>query len=218
MNIVLLGPQGSGKGTQADLLVQKYGLIHYEAGKILRSIALSDNPHSLRVKQALESGNLVPDELVRLIAWDFINKHDRNKGFIFDGYPRSIAQFDHLEDMLCKFGKKIDLVLNIEISREESIRRLAARRTCEKCGEVYSLILNPPASDKCKCGGALIQRSDDTPEAISHRLDIYRDSTHPVFLKAVRQGVGYEINGERPITEIHQSIVSIINKTRGDQT
>ena len=115
MNIILLGPQGSGKGTQAEILIKEFGLHHFEAGKILRSIANSDNPHALEVKRALTSGNLVPDELVRLIAWDFINKH-KNAGFIFDGYPRSVAQYEQLKDMLARFGQKIDYVLNIEIS------------------------------------------------------------------------------------------------------
>ena len=187
MNIVLLGPQGSGKGTQADLLVKKFNLNHFEAGKILRSIAASDNPNATMVEQAIDGGGLVPDELVRLIAWDFITKHQNSQGFIFDGYPRSVSQYEHLQDMLARFGKKIDWVINMEISKDETIRRLAARRTY--------------------VGGELVQRDDDKPEAIARRLIIYRSQTHPVFDKSKTAGIGLEINGEHPIDVIHQQIV-----------
>ncbi len=208
MNIILLGPQGSGKGTQAELLEQKYGFNYFEAGKILRSIAVSDNAHAKVVKQAMDKGDLIPDEYMRLIAWDFISKHDKNKGFLFDGYPRSVDQYEHLQDMLARLGRKVDWVVNIEISQAESIKRLSSRRTCSKCGEVYNLITNPPKGDKCdKCGGELAQREDDQPQAIKRRLSIYRSQTHPVFERAMAEGIGIEVNGERPIEVIHQDIL-----------
>ena len=215
-NIILLGPQGSGKGTQAQLLVDKFGFNHFEAGQILRSIANSANPNAAMIKQAIDGGGLVPDELVRLIAWDFISKHPQGNGFIFDGYPRSVDQYEHLKDMLAKSGRKITSVINLEIPEAETIRRLSARRTCPKCGEVYNLITNPPSSKtsegqalKCdKCGGELIQRDDDQPEAIQRRLAIYRSRTHPVFARAVAEGLGIEIDGLRPIAVIHQDILN----------
>mgnify|MGYP001578078994 CR=1 FL=1 len=216
MNVIFLGPQGSGKGTQAELLVAKFGFNHFEAGQILRSIANSTNPNAAMIKQAIDGGGLVPDELVRLIAWDFISKHDKSKGFIFDGYPRSVDQYEHLLNMLAKFGQKIDWVINLEISESETIRRLSARRTCTKCGEVYNLITNPPSFKtsegqalKCdKCGGELVQRDDDKPEAIQRRLAIYRSQTHPVFERAVAEDIGVEVDGMRPIAVIHQDILS----------
>lgn len=208
MNIILLGPQGSGKGTQAELLVAKFGFNHFEAGKILRSIANSDNPNAAIVKQAIDGGGLVSDELVRLIAWDFISKHNKNQGFIFDGYPRSIDQYEHLKDMLAKSGQKITTVINIEIPESETVRRLSARRTCTKCGEVYNLITSPPPSGKCKCGGELVLRDDDQPPAIKRRLAIYRSQTHPVFERAVAEGIGIEIDGLRPIAVIHLDILN----------
>ena len=202
MNIILLGPQGSGKGTQAELLVTKYGLLHFEAGRVLRSIP--------EVQDTLNRGELVTDEYVRLIAWDFINKHNKNQGFLFDGYPRSVAQYEHLKDMLMKFGKKLDAVINIEISAEESIRRLSGRRTCTKCGETYNVITaDQPKGERCdKCGGVLVQRADDQPEAVKRRLEIYRQQTHAVFEKAVREGIGFEVSGEQAIADIHDQIVS----------
>ena len=181
MNIILLGPQGSGKGTQAELLIEKFGLQHFEAGRILRSIADSDNEHAGAVKAALNSGNLVPDELVRLIAWDFINKR-KNGGFVFDGYPRSVAQYEHLKDMLMKSGKKIDKVIDLEISEQETIKRLSKRG-----------------------------REDDTSEAIKKRLELFRLQTEPVIEKARQDGILLEIDGERPIEVIHQDIYDQIN-------
>lgn len=181
MNIIILGPQGSGKGTQAQLLVEKFGLQHFEAGKILRSIAGSDNEHAGEIKTALNSGNLVPDELVRLIAWDYINKH-KNGGFVFDGYPRSAAQYEHLQDMLMKFGKKIDKVIDLEISEAETIKRLMKRG-----------------------------REDDTPKAIGKRLELWRQQTMPVVERARQEGILLEIDGERPIEIIHEDINDKIN-------
>ncbi len=209
MNIILLGPQGSGKGTQAQLLVAKFGFNHFEAGKILRSIANSDNPSAAAVKQALDGGGLVPDELVRLIAWDFISKHDKNRGFIFDGYPRSVDQYEHLKDMLARSGQKVDWVINLEIPEAETIRRLSARRTDPKTGEIYNLLTNPPPPTVDT--DSLVLRDDDQPEAIKRRLAIYRSQTHPVFAQAIKEGVGVEINGERPIEVILQEIVACIN-------
>lgn len=206
MNLILLGPQGSGKGTQAEILVEKYGLNYFEAGKILRSIP--------EIRQTLNRGELVPEEYVRLIAWDFINKHDRNKGFLFDGYPRSVAQYDHLQDMLKKFGKRVDLVINIGIPEEESVRRLSARRMCTKCGEIYNLVTEdkPDGNECAKCGGDLYQREDDKPEAVRRRLEIYRDQTHPVFEKALGEGIGIEVNGMQSILDVAKEIERVINE------
>jgi adenylate kinase len=210
VNLILLGPQGSGKGTQAELLVEKFGLNYFEAGRILRSIANSDNPNASMIKGTIDKGGLVPDEFVRLIAWDFINKNDINYGFLFDGYPRSVPQYEQLQEMLRRFGRKINCVINLEISEEESVKRLSARRTCNTCGRVYNLITNSPPSATCECGGHLLQRADDQPEAIKRRLAIYRSQTHPVFERAKQEGVGLEINGEQSIEAIHKAILDKI--------
>lgn len=202
MNLILLGSQGSGKGTQAELLVKKYGLNYVEMGKILRSMP--------EVKESIDKGELVPDEFVRLIAWDHINKQDKERGFLFDGYPRSLEQYGYLEDMLRKFGKKIDWVVYLYISPEESIRRLSARRTCEKCGEIYNLITNLPKNPEVcdKCGGKLMQREDDQPEAIKRRLELFNERTKPILEKARQENILMEVDGERPIEQIHDDVVS----------
>lgn len=211
MNLLILGPQGSGKGTQAELLEKALGLQYFEAGKILRSIAASDNPKAVELQTTMKSGGLVSDEYMLLIAWDFINKHDKNKGFIFDGYPRSIAQYEHLEDMLRKFGKKIDKVIFIYISETETLRRLGGRRTCSKCGLIYNLVTGPkPVDDKCTCGGELFQREDDKPETIKKRLAIYAGQTQPIRERAKSEGILLEVDGERPIEVIHEEIMKCI--------
>lgn len=212
MNILLLGPQGSGKGTQAELLIKNFGFNHFEAGKVLRSIATSTNPNAITIRETLDKGGLVPDEFVRLIAWDYISKHDKTHGFLFDGYPRSVFQYNHLKDMLARFGQKIDLVIDIEITEAETIKRLSSRRICTKCGEVYNLLTNPPKTEHCdKCGGELILREDDTPTAIQRRLGIYRAQTHPVFVQAQAEGVGVEIDGMRSIEAIYADIAKLIH-------
>ncbi|MEK9200773.1 MAG: nucleoside monophosphate kinase, partial [Patescibacteria group bacterium] len=168
MNLLILGPQGSGKGTQAQLLSDKYGFYHLEMGNILRSISKSKNKHADVIANSINTGNLVPDEYVRLIAWDHINQyHSSVKGFIFEGYPRSLAQYEHVEEMLRKFGDRINKVIVVEISEEETIKRLSSRLTCVRCGRVYNTITAPPPElGTCECGGELTLREDDKPEAI----------------------------------------------------
>lgn len=217
MNIILLGPQGSGKGTQAEKLVSKYGFNYVEMGNILRSIAKSDNEYARIVKETTEKGELVSDEYVRLIAWDFINKHDKELGFLFDGYPRSILQYEQLEDMLKKFGKGVDRVISLNISEAESIKRLAGRRVCTKCGEIYNLLTEdkPGADMKCsKCGGELVARDDDLPEAVKRRLQLYHEMTEPILEKARQEGVLMEVDGERSIGAIFEEIVSRLGDGR----
>lgn len=210
MNIILQGPQACGKGTQARLLSEKFGLLHFEMGKILRSIANSNNEHAPIVKETLNSGNLVPDEYVRLIAWDFINKH-HEKGIVFEGYPRSLIQFEYLEDMLKKFNKRIDALISLALPETESMKRMGARRTCVRCGRVYNLISDPPPYDnKCECGGDLILREDDKPEALKRRLEIYASQSRPIFELASKQGIAIEIDGNQPITKVFADIVNKI--------
>lgn len=210
MNLLILGPQGSGKGTQAQMLTDKFGFYHLEMGNILRSVSKSDNKYAKVVSETINNGNLVPDEYVRLIAWDHINQyHGKVKGFIFEGYPRSVAQYEHVEDMLRKFGDRLDKVILVNISEDESVKRLSSRLTCLKCGRVYNTVTAPPPSNgSCECGGELVQREDDKPEAIKRRLQIYRTQTAHIIERASEEGLLLEINGEQPIETIHQEIVA----------
>jgi adenylate kinase len=208
MNLVISGPQGSGKGTQSEMLADEFGFHYVDMGKIMRSVANTDNSYATIVKDCIDKGELVPDEYIRLVAWDYISKHDKEAGFLFDGYPRSVPQYEHLKDMLMKFGKILNHVIEIEISKAESVKRLSARRTCSKCGLIFNLLTNPsPNGGKCTCGGELIHREDDKPEAIKVRLARYYQFTIPVLDEARKDKILIEVNGERPIEEIHSEIV-----------
>lgn len=212
MNIIVLGPQGSGKGTQVKMLVTEFGFNCVEMGEIMRSIANSDNPKAQEVRDFMAKGKLVPDEFVRLVAWDHINKQDKEKGFVFDGYPRSLPQFEQVEEMLRRFNKRIDKVIYLHISEAETIKRLSSRRTCGKCEKIWNLLTNPPPqNDKCDCGGDLFQREDDKPEAIKVRLATFKEKTLPILDRASKDGILEEINGEQPIQAIHEDIIKIIN-------
>lgn len=200
MNIILLGPQGSGKGTQAELLTEKFHLKHLEMGRIFR------NSKDEKLLEIVNSGKLAPDGLTGEIAREFIERHSPEaNGFVFEGYPRTIGQYNFVKDLLEKYGKKIDVVFNIEISEEETIKRLSKRRTCNTCGRVFS---HEGTCDEC--GGQLIMREDDKPEAIKRRLRIYREQTQPVFMQAITEEIGVEINGEMPVEEVFKEIVSYI--------
>lgn len=217
MNIILLGPQGCGKGTQASLLEKKYNLQHLEMGRIFRNIAASDASNALEIKKMIESGKLAPDELTGKIAEEFIETHHpRVNGFVFEGYPRTVGQYHWVKQILKRYDRKINLVINIEISEEETVKRLSARRTCINCGHVFNLNSNPSRlEDVCDlCSGKLVHREDDKPEAIKRRLQIYRELTHPVFEEAVNEGVGVEVNGELPIEQVFEEIDLVVSKLK----
>lgn len=210
MNLIMLGPQGSGKGTQSELLVEKYGLNYMEMGKIMRNIAESEhNKYSEVVEEHVNKGLLVPEKYIKLIALDYIKKQDKNRGFLFDGYPRSRKQYEQLKEALMGFGEKLDRVIYLDISEDETMRRLTSRRTCEKCGKIYNLITNPPQiAGQCECGGKLEYREDDKPEAIKQRLLAYKKITLPVLDEAREEGILIEIDGEKSIKKVHNDIVN----------
>lgn len=207
MNLIVLGPQGSGKGTQAEMLAKKFDLNRVETGRILRQIAESDHPWGKRIKDMMLRGVLVSDDILMAVLKETLTKSAPN-GYVFDGTPRNLAQYDLIKEILAGRGEKIDRVIMLSISEPEVIKRISSRRTCAKCGKVYNLVTNPPvAENKCECGGELVQREDDSPEAIKKRLEAYRKMTLQVVEKAREEGVLWEIDGERAIETIHEEIV-----------
>lgn len=208
MNIIILGPQASGKGTQARLLSGKLGLFYFESGSFLREKAKS-NP---RIDEIINKrGQLLPDEETFNLVRDFLKeKVPTLNNFILDGYPRSLKQYQLLADWLYKEGKKIDLAILLTISDKEAVRRLSARVVCERCGTVYNLITNPPPDGKCKCGGNLVQRPDDKPEAIEKRLQAYHEVTVPLTNVLKKEGILVEVDGERPIKVISTDLLKIV--------
>jgi adenylate kinase len=212
MNIIIMGPQGSGKGTQAKKLADKFKLLHLEAGQILRKMAETDD----RIKGMINNGEIVPDQETLGYLEDHIS--DSGWGFadiVFDGYPRSINQYKLLKQWIRSKGGEIDHFVYLDVSDDESINRLSSRRVCKKCGSVYNLITDPPPDTRlCRCGGKLIQREDDRPDIIRTRLATFHKSTKPVLDMADKEGILIEINGERPIEVVFDDIVSRIENAK----
>lgn len=206
MNILILGPQGSGKGTQAELLSKEFGLLYLEMGSLLRDIAKKDPEINNLINK---EGKLVPDEKTAAIFTKFLDENPEGHGYglMLDGFPRTVEQYEFVKTFLAKKGQKLDKAIFLEVSEEASVRRLSARRTCVNCGRIYNLLTNPPKKDLCDdCTGALIQREDDKEEAIKERLKIYRQRTEPLTQILEKEGILIRINGEKPIEKIFQEI------------
>lgn len=210
MNIVILGSPASGKGTQAQLLSKEYGLYHLQTGDIAREIAQKDD----RIRSIIDSGKLVPDEEMTMYVMDVLHEHKSDmKNILFEGFPRFITQYEALENFLKNKGDDIDAVISLEIDKDEAIKRISARRICNKCGEVYNLITNPPEVEgKCRCGGDLIQREDDKPEAINVRFEYYKNNTKELIDYLDRKKKLIKIDGSKPIDEVFASIKNALDK------
>ena len=208
MNILILGPQGSGKGTQALLLAKKFDLLYVEMGSILRELSKKDAEIDKLINQ---EGKLVPDEKTAEVFRDFLVKNPlgNKKGLILDGFPRTQVQYEFVKDYFSKNGQKLDWAISIDVSEETSIKRLSARRICKGCGKIYNLLTNPPKSVVCdECGGELIQRQDDTDEAIRQRLQIYRERTALLIGVLEKEGILIKVDGEREVHTIFNDICS----------
>lgn len=214
MNIILLGAPASGKGTQADLLTREFGLYHLQTGQIARDLAKKDE----RIKQIIESGKLIPEEEMTMHVIDHLsNKKNNMKDILFEGFPRFISQYEALKNYLETKGDDIDKVFTLDISEDEAIKRISSRRICEKCGEVYNLVTNPPSGDKCKCGGKLIQRADDKKEAIKVRFRYYEQNTKKLIDYLDQKGQVEHVDAERSIEEIFADIKKRIKAIYNDK-
>jgi adenylate kinase len=212
MNIVILGPQGSGKGTQAALILKNFNLFYLEAGSLLREAAKTNRQIDEIMNQ---KGELVPDETIFSLVTEKLERERPGRdGILFDGFPRSVAQYQMIKDWLAQGGKEINLVILIKISVDESIRRLSSRRICKKCGKIWNLTTSPtpPTETTCSCGGELYQREDDKPEAIKARLATYEKVTGPLLEMFESEGKLVQVGGERPVDEIYEEIERIIKK------
>lgn len=204
MNILLIGPQGSGKGTQARILCDKFNFYYFESGAYLRRIA-EDNPD---LKKALNEGKLVPDEEMTSYLTAFLDSKNLYDDVIFDGFPRTLEQYEFLKNWLAQKKVKIDLVIDLQINEEETIRRLSARRQDPVTGEIYNLITDPPPAGFDV--NRLIQREDDKPDAIKRRLALYRERTEPLITELKKETKVVIIDGDRPIETIASEIEKIV--------
>jgi len=209
MNLIILGPQGSGKGTQASLLVAKKNLFHLEAGKILRGLADQKTILGEKIAGFQNQGKLVPNEITIEALRVFLTEENFRKGILFDGFPRNMIQAELLEEELNNNQASIDKVIYLNISSEESLKRLMARRFCPKCQRGYNLVTIPPKNGELcdDCGVQLVARKDENEEAIKERLAVYQKETAPLIAYYQHKNILLEVNGERPIDVIHQEIL-----------
>jgi len=215
MNILLIGPQASGKGTQAEKLVNKFNLAYVEMGGLLRKISNEETPLGYKIREIINVRNvLVPDDLIIQIVNDYLARIGVLDGIVFDGFPRVLSQAEYFEKFLTERGKKIDLVIYLSIPRKVTFNRLANRRICEGCGKVFNLITKPPkVSGTCDfCGGKLIIRADETPKKIENRLKEFEKQTKPLVEFYRKRGILEEIDGNRPIEVIFKDILARLKK------
>lgn len=208
MRLLIMGPPGAGKGTQAGRIAECYGIPHISTGDIFRAAIKAGTELGMKLKGYIDAGQLVPDEVTIEVIRERLNEPDCSKGFLLDGFPRTIPQAEALDSMLRELGARLDAVLNIAVSNEVLLRRLTGRRICRKCGAPYHVDFNPPAvPGVCdRCGGELYQRSDDTEETVRERLDVYARQTAPVLKYYQERGLLKEINGELGIEEVWREI------------
>ncbi len=213
MRIVLLGAPGSGKGTQAKLLMKHYGIPQISTGDLLRAAVRDETPLGRRAKAAMDAGELVSDDIVLGMIEERLAADDASRGFILDGFPRNLAQAGALDESLSRLGRPLDAALLIDVDREALLKRLTGRRTCQGCGQMYNVHFQPPGRDGIcdRCGGRLVQRDDDNEATISHRLRIYDEQTRPLIDYYRRQGRLAEIQGEGEIDAIFRTIVDLLD-------
>ncbi len=211
MRIVLLGAPGSGKGTQAKLLVDRYGIPQVSTGDLLREAVAADTPLGRQAKAAMDDGQLVSDEIVLGIIRERLARGDAAKGFILDGFPRNIPQAEALDRMLVTLGKPLQAAIHIEVDYDVLMQRLTGRRTCESCGQMYNVYTSPPRlEDQCdKCGGTLRHRADDNEATISNRLRVYEAQTAPLIEYYRKQGKLRSAQGVGDINDIFQRVQTI---------
>jgi adenylate kinase len=216
LNVILLGPPGAGKGTQAERIRADFGLAHISTGDMLREALAKGTELGLKAKSYMDAGDLVPDEVVIGIVVERLDESDCEKGFLLDGFPRSLVQAEELDKALAAGGKKIELALAIIVAEDELVRRLTGRRLCRDCAKPYHMDFKPPAQEGLcdECGGELYQRSDDTEETVRNRLEVYRSQTEPLIDYYRGQGVLAEIDGVGRPDEIYGKIEAELVKVR----
>ena len=209
MNLILMGPPGAGKGTQAENIERKYWIPHISTGDMLRSAIRFGTDLGLQAKTLMDAGQLVPDDVTIGIVRKRLAERDCAKGFLLDGFPRTIAQAEALDKIVAEWNQSIDAVINIEVSEEVLSLRLTGRRTCSQCGANYHIRFNPPqkASQCDICSGEIQQRSDDREDTVAERLAVYEQQTRPLTEYYARKGLLKTINGDQSLDEVFNDIV-----------
>jgi len=212
MNLILLGGPGAGKGTQAKKLIDKFQIPQISTGDILRAAVKEGTEMGRKAKEYMDAGKLVPDEVVIGIIKDRLAQSDCKKGFILDGFPRTVPQAEALDKVLAGLGNKIDHVVSIDVDEEALVTRLTGRRTCKSCGQMYHVAFNPSKKEGVcdKCGGELYQRDDDNETTVRSRLATYNQATKPLIDYYTAQALVRSIPGVGSIDDIFNKIVNIV--------
>ena len=214
MNIILMGLPGAGKGTQASEIVKKFPIPHISTGDMFRKAIKDETDLGKEAKSYMDRGELVPDEVTVGIVKERISEDDAKKGFLLDGFPRTIDQAEALNSIMTELDRNIDAVINIEVPEEELMNRLTGRRICENCGTTYHLVFNPPKVEGiCDLdGGKLYQREDDNPETVSNRLKVNVKQSKPILEYYDNKGVLKNIDGSKDIEEVTTDVIDILDQ------
>ncbi len=212
MNIIFVGPPGAGKGTQAQIVSKTFKIPHISTGEMLRAEMESGSKLGNQVKDVVTSGKLVDDDLMNQIVKERLSKSDANSGFILDGFPRTLNQAKSLDEIMKSMGKKIDLVVYVDVPENVIVERLSARRTCPKCGRNYNMITDPPKEDELcdDCHVPLVTRDDDKPETVKKRYEVYLELTAPVVEYYKQKGVLFTIDGTMKMKDIEKYLIEMI--------
>lgn len=212
MNLVLMGLPGAGKGTQAEKIVDKYGIPHISTGDMFRAAIKEGTELGLQAKSFMDQGALVPDEVTIGIVRERLSKEDCAKGFLLDGFPRTVAQAEALEEITSSLDRKINYVINIDVNQEILLERLTGRRICKSCGSTYHLVFNPPAKEGVcdRCGGELYQRADDNAETVENRLQVNIAQTKPLLDFYETKGYLRNINGQQDINKVFADLDELL--------
>lgn len=214
MKLLIMGPPGAGKGTQAEMLVKELQITHISTGDMFRAAIKEGTEMGKKAKEYMDKGELVPDSVVVGMVKERLSQPDCAEGFLLDGFPRTVAQAEALDETLKSMGIKLDGVINIAVPREKLMDRLTGRRICRSCGASYHILFNKPQVEgKCNsCGGELYQRSDDNEVAVGNRLDVYEAQTQPLIDYYSKQGLLKNINGDQEIKKVLADVLASIGK------
>jgi len=212
MNLLIIGAPGAGKGTMSDLLINTYHLVHVSTGDMLRAAVKAGTPVGLKAQEYMNKGALVPDEVIHDIIVERLSQDDIKAGFLFDGYPRTIAQAQDLDLILKEIGLKIDAVINLNIEDDELIKRIIGRRLCPTCGEIFNIYYKAPAKEGVcdKCGAELITRKDDNLESLTVRLQEYHKNTQPVIEYYEKAGLVANVDAKQGVDEVFGDIRKLL--------